>query len=146
MPTDLRESYFETDILHADNCKLVLMLFHGAVQAVRNARRHLAAGEIRPRSRNITKASEILNELALSVDHQTGGELSRNLVELYAYIQTLLQKGNAEQTDAPLAEAEQLLLTLTEAWEACRPRAARSCDAAAITAAQYERIPVDCVG
>ncbi len=109
--------YREEEILNADPVKLVLMLYRGALEAVGAARKHLAAGEIRPRSKQIVKAWEILQELSRSLDHAQGGELSQNLGGLYAYMQTRLMEANSRQSDVPLEEVEKLLRTLEEGWE-----------------------------
>jgi len=121
MASDRRDTYLERTILEADNFRLVLLLYQGALDALQTAREHLGRGEIRERSAAITRVSEILNELSLSLDHDTGGALSRNLVELYDYLQHLLQKANAEQVEPPLIEARSLLETLVEAWQSCEP-------------------------
>ena len=42
--------------------------------------------------------------------------ISRGLVEIYAHIQTRLIEANSRQIDPPLAEVEQLLGVLQEAW------------------------------
>ncbi len=110
------DNYLETEILNADPVKLVRMLYRAATEAVTAARRHLRAGAIRERSREISKASAILNELAQSLDHKQGGDISRNLAELYAYMQQRLIEANRQQTDPPLAEVESLLSTLLAAW------------------------------
>ena len=92
------------------------LLYRGAIEAVSAARRHLAAGEIRDRSRKITRCWEILHELRLSLNDELGGELSRSLRALYVYAQGRLIDGNAQQADGPLAEVEQILTTLHEGW------------------------------
>ncbi len=120
MATNAYETYLENKILTADPVELVQILCRSALDAIRQARLDLREGRIRERSRAITRASDILNELALSLDHQAGGELSRNLVELYAYVQQLLVDGNTRQQDAPLAEAEKLVAALVEAWQSCQ--------------------------
>jgi flagellar protein FliS len=61
----------------------------------------------------------IVTELSLSLNQEAGGELSKNLSELYGYVELLLMKANSEQSDPPLAEAERLIGTLAEAWEIC---------------------------
>src|SRR6267154_1540222 len=101
--------YLEAEILDADPIKLVNMLYRGALEAVSSARKHLAAGAIRARSKDITKAWEIIHELSRSLDHSQGGELSRNLAGLYVYMQTRLMEANSLQSDLPLKEVEQLL-------------------------------------
>jgi flagellar protein FliS len=108
--------YLEAEILNADPVKLVQLLYAGAIEAVVAARRHLATGAIRPRSKSITKAWEILMELLQSLDHSQGGDLSRNLASLYLYMQTRLMEANSRQSDVPLKEVEDLLRTLMQGW------------------------------
>ncbi len=110
------DRYLESEVLSADPVKLINMLYRGAVESVGAARRHLAAGEIGPRSRQLMKAWDILHELIQSLDHNQAPELSQNLTALYAYLQQRLLDANAEQSDSPLAEVESILSTLAEAW------------------------------
>ena len=116
-------AYLEAEILSADPVKLVTILYRAAIDCVGVARLHLKAGAIRERSRQITKASEIIYELMHSLDYRHGGEISRSLAELYAYMQTQLIDANTRQIDAPLADVEKLLSTLLEAWRAATPAA-----------------------
>ncbi|MBI2689776.1 MAG: flagellar export chaperone FliS [Acidobacteria bacterium] len=104
------------DILGASPLELVRALYRGALQSVRTARTALANGQIRERSAAITKACMIVQELAISLDKDSGGEVAANLAELYVYMHRRLTDANIEQTDAPLAETEHLLATLLEAW------------------------------
>ncbi len=117
-------AFLETEVLNADPVKLVNLLYRGAIEAVGAARRHLASGAIRPRSKEITKAWEILRELLQSLDHSKGGEISQNLAALYAYMQTRLMEANSQQSDTPLREVEGLLSTLSEGWRQVAPVAA----------------------
>jgi flagellar protein FliS len=112
------DRYLETKILTAEPVELVRMLYRGALEAAGAARQHLRDGAIRERSREISRALSIIDELARSLDHQYGGEISRNLSALYAYLQTRLVDANVGQVDAPLAEVEQILATLLEGWSA----------------------------
>lgn len=111
------DAYLESRVLAADPVELVSLLYRACTQAVRDAREHLAAGRIGERSRAVTKAHEILTELAGALDHKRGGEISRRLVELYDYMQRRLLEANMRQSDEPLVEVLGLLNTLSEAWE-----------------------------
>jgi flagellar protein FliS len=108
----------ETEVLTAEPIKLVQMMYRGAVEAIAGARAALVAGDIKTRSRLISKAMAILNELATSLDHSKDPELCRNLVELYDYMLRKLIEANTRQIEAPLVEAGRLLGDLLSAWEA----------------------------
>jgi flagellar secretion chaperone FliS len=108
--------YLEDEVMGANPVKLVWLLYRGAIDAVGAARRHLAAGEIGPRSRQIQKAWDILQELLQTLDRERSGELGARLAGLYVYLQTRLIQAQTEQSDQPLAEVEALLSVLAEAW------------------------------
>jgi len=110
------QSYLDEEVLSANPLKLVELLYRGALDSITSARRFLRLGDIRARSRAINHTMEILVELARSLNHEAGGQVSRNLAELYAYMQTLLIEANTRQSDPPLAQTERLLSTLLEAW------------------------------
>jgi flagellar protein FliS len=110
------KSYLETEVLNADGPRLVEILYRSAITAVGAARGHLAAGAIRERSQQITKALSIVYALISALDHGIGGEIAWRLNGLYSYIAERLIEANAKQIDAPLAEAEILLGVLMEAW------------------------------
>jgi len=115
------DAYLESRILAADPIELVNLLYQACTAAVREARQHLANGEIAARSRSITKASEILIELTTSLDHERGGEISQRLALLYDYMLRRLAEANFQQSDAPLADVLGLLSTLSEAWQGLKP-------------------------
>ena len=112
------DTYLEERVLSADPVELVDLLYHAAITAVGEARRHLAEGRILPRARSISKACEILLELTTSLDYERGGEMSVRLAQLYGYMHRRLVDANFQQSDAPLAEVAGLLATLTEGWAA----------------------------
>jgi flagellar protein FliS len=126
-----KQAYLETRVLSADPLELICLLYQHAIEAVRDARVHMASGEIAPRSQAITKAIGILGELSLSLDHGAGGAISSNLEQLYNYMTVRLTEANMRKQDAPLREVEGLLSTLAEAWKETRARQSESSQLAA---------------
>ena len=76
----------------------------------------MRSGDIAARSREITKAQEIVLELSAAVDTSQSREIGGRLLALYDYMQRRLMEANSKQKDAPLAEVDNLLRTLQEAW------------------------------
>jgi len=135
-------SYQEAEILSAEPLQLVLLLYRGALDEIVRARGCLAMRDIAGRARAVNKAIRIIAELALSLNREQGGDISRGLVELYDYIQRLLIDANCRQADGPLAEAQNLMTTLQEAWEHCAPATHRCAGAQE----ESEYTPINCAG
>jgi len=117
------DAYLESRVLSADPLELIHILYEHTLRMVRDARWHLAEGDITGRGKATSRAIAALTELDLSLDRKAGGSISRNLAELYHYMRCRLLEANIQQTDAPLAEVETLVQTLTEAWRGILPGA-----------------------
>ncbi len=115
-----QDAYLESQVLTADPLELVRLLYRAAADATRDARLHLAAGRILERSHQVSKVHAILTQLSVTLDHERGGTLSRNLAHLYDYMQRRLLEANQQQKAEPLVEVEGLLATLLEGWEQTR--------------------------
>jgi flagellar protein FliS len=131
----------ESEILSAGPLELVEILYKAAIQSIEDARRHLQSGDIRERSNAISKAGAILNELAQSLDHEKGGDISKSLTELYDYMLRQLLQANMEQIDPPLVETCKLLETLLEGWQTCSRTIAPS---AYKSRYDKEHVPIAC--
>jgi flagellar secretion chaperone FliS len=118
MPASAHDVYLESTILSADPVELVRILYRTALDAVREARMHLGCGDVSARGKSVSRALDVINELNGSLDHQSGGALSRRLSELYDYMQRRLIEGNYRQEAESLDEVSALLATLLEAWQA----------------------------
>jgi flagellar protein FliS len=111
------DRYFESEVLSADPVKLVTILYRAAREAIAAAGAALAAGDIGARSKQILKAWEIVHELRGSLNHTEGGDISRQLEDLYNYVGQRLLDDNAEQSQKALDEAGAVLAILAEAWQ-----------------------------
>ncbi|MGB9610712.1 MAG: flagellar export chaperone FliS [Bryobacteraceae bacterium] len=103
-------------VLGADPLELVVILYEELLSSILDARRHVAAEQPMERARSVSRALEILAELAQSVNPQASPELAGRLLSLYSFLTERLQQGNFEQRDEPLAECEQIVRTLLEGW------------------------------
>ncbi|HLK49885.1 MAG TPA: flagellar export chaperone FliS [Bryobacteraceae bacterium] len=118
-----KEAYL-ANVVSTDPMELVCLLYQHALDTVRNARRHLAGADIAERGKAISKAVAILGELNSSLDHKAGGAISANLEGLYSYMTLRLTEANIRQQDAPMAEVESLLMTLSQAWQEAKAKQA----------------------
>lgn len=119
--------HVETGIETADPHRLVGMLFDGALGAISAARGALARGDVAAKCQQVGKAVRIVEEgLRGGLDKTAGGELARNLDQLYAYVVQRLTQANLHNDDAVLRECAELLAPLQDAWRTMNVPAARA--------------------
>jgi len=109
--------YTNSEVLEAAPVQLICMLYKAAREAAARARQHHLDGDIFGRGRQVSRAVELIAELAGCVDAAQGGDLAANLIRLYDYMQHRLQQAHLAQSTAPLEEVEALLKTLETGWE-----------------------------
>jgi flagellar protein FliS len=109
----------ETGIASASPHKLIVMLYDGALVALRTARANMAAGNIPAKGIAISKAITIIdNGLRVSLDKEAGGIIAENLDALYDYMGRRLFQANLQNDVAIVDEVHGLLADLREAWAA----------------------------
>jgi flagellar protein FliS len=107
----------ESVVESASPQRLVQMLFEGASAAVHSASAHLRRRNIADKCEAISKAIAIIDGgLKASLDLKVGGELARNLSDLYAYMTQRLVHANLNNDCAALEEVSKLLEQLGSAW------------------------------
>ena len=114
--SDPYQAYAEGSVYSGNPLHLVVALYEGTIDSIRQARQCLVTGDVLARSVAINKAFALLTQLLVSLDHKQGGEIAANLQNLYSYIQCRLLDGHAQKSEEPLKEAERLLRTMLEGW------------------------------
>jgi flagellar protein FliS len=122
----------QTSVATADPHRMTLLLYDGAIEAVRLALAHMGTPRIAAKCEAIGKAVCILEEgLKASIDHKAGGQLAERLVALYEYITMRLLQGNLHNDRKALEEAGKLLGDLRSAWAQIEKTVVRPAEAAA---------------
>ncbi len=107
----------ETGVEGSDPRRLVIMLYDGALACITEAKGHLARGNVPAKGIAIGRAMRILQEgLAASLDTSAGGDIARQLGDLYEYVARRLLIANLRNDVASLDEAARLLAELRGAW------------------------------
>jgi flagellar protein FliS len=109
--------YKDNQISTADPGTILLMLYEGAIDALKRASQHLAANDMAEKGRYILRAHDIITQFIVSLDYDVGGELARNLEGLYRYMLEQILVANVENDPGRLAEVISLLCTLKDGWE-----------------------------
>lgn len=104
-------------VSYADGVQLIQMLFDGLLDALTDAERHIKGRDIAKKSEAISRATRIVIGLKGSLDFEKGGELARNLNDLYDYSTRQLLKANLRNDVTLVQEVKGLLGEINSAWK-----------------------------
>lgn len=108
----------EAAVLAASPHKLIAMQLAEARKQIQIAGVLIGDQDIPGKLRAMKKAMDIVSNLNASLDFEQGGELAANLGRLYDYIQVLLTNANIANDVRKLAEADEHLAQIEDAWTA----------------------------
>lgn len=121
------QQYKKTQVDTADQGKLIVMLYDGAIKFVSKAielMRDNKTENIEQIHTNIIKAQNIITELMSSLNMDVG-EISQQLFSIYMYMNNRLIEANISKKEEPLNEIKGHLLELRDAWETASKKAPR---------------------
>lgn len=110
------DAYKDTEITTANQGKLILMLYDGALRFLKIANENMTPRTYDVVNTNIIKAQDIVTELMLALNMDEGGEIAENLFNLYAYIKKRLLEANIAKDTAVVEEVLGILNQLKSAW------------------------------
>lgn len=113
----------ESAILAASPHQQITLLFDQYQASLRLAKLHLQAGNIPEKGKAITRAINIVSRgLRASLDLEQGGDIARQLDDLYDFVVRLLLRAHLENDEESLNAAAKLLGTIASAWTAIGPQ------------------------
>jgi len=118
--------YKTTQITTANQGKLIVMLYDGAIKFLTIALDNMEPKKYDIVNNNIIKAQDIITELLLSLNMDEGGEISRNLFSLYMYFKKQLLEANIKKDPAIITHVLKLLKEMREAWDQISANETRS--------------------
>ena len=100
----------------ANQVDLIQMLFDGLLESLNAAKGHLKHGAIQEKCTSLARASRIVVGLQGALDFEKGGDLARNLNELYSYVTKRILYANAKNDMLALEEVHVLMKEIRQAW------------------------------
>ncbi len=110
-------AYKNTSVKTASKEQILLMLYQSAIKNTRLAIDAIEKNEIAKKGEYIGKLQDIIIELANSLDHEVGGDVSKELESLYDFILHSSSQANIKIDSEPLHSILNVLNTLYEGWK-----------------------------
>jgi flagellar protein FliS len=97
--------------------RLMVMLFEAALRHMRHAATLMEQQQVADALPLMTKASDIVTELAATLDAQAAPELAQTLGELYLFVAQRLARASAFRDLFALRDAERAFAPIVEAFQ-----------------------------
>jgi flagellar secretion chaperone FliS len=111
----------EAAVAEADPHRLIQLLLEGALVRIVAAKDHMQHGEVARKGECIGQAMSIMDGLRASLNAEEGGEIARNLDNLYEYMSHRLLEANVKNDVACLDEVTRLVGEIKGAWASIAP-------------------------
>ena len=123
--------YREAELASASPGQLVVMLYDKMLLTLRRARVATEARDIEGRVTHLLSVHDMVTELKVSLDHEVGGTISRDLDALYAFMLQELMAANRHADVARIDVVLRIAGELREAFAGAQAQLAAGAPAAA---------------
>jgi flagellar protein FliS len=110
------QKYKTTSVQSASKEKILLMLYEGCIRFMKQALAAIDKKDIAGRGTNIGRAFDIVMELNNTLNFEAGGDLAKNLEQLYMFVTDQLTQANIKNDKVPLEHALKTMETLYSGW------------------------------
>lgn len=138
---NVAQAYKQTQADTIGQGELVVMLFDGALRFLGQAREKMQQKDMAAKGTLISKALDIINELDGSLNMELGGEVAKNLHQLYFICNTRLLQANLRLDLGQLDSVTGILQGLRNAFAEAIQRPEAKAAAAAISAKISAKAP-----
>jgi len=109
--------YKQNQVTTASPKKLVVLLYEGAIKALRLAELGLEENKLDLVNKNLIKAQDIISELLNTLDMDAGGEIAEQLASLYDYFLNELYQANVQKDNDKIVYVRKKMQELLDSWK-----------------------------
>lgn len=107
----------EAMVMSASPSRLIVLTYDGAIQSLELAIEMIGKGDIEGRWRAVEKATNMITELYMALDHEKGGEIAQNLGCLYGFCLSRLPRINFYNDKNTASDVIGILQRLRDSWD-----------------------------
>ncbi len=109
--------YQQTNILTADEKKLIIMCYEEGIYSLKAAKEYFRHKNYEAKGRAVQKALDIINELRTALNFERGGSIAKNLDLIYGFLTRYILEADVKRNSEAFEQAAAILSELKSAWE-----------------------------
>ncbi|MCZ6473569.1 MAG: flagellar export chaperone FliS [SAR324 cluster bacterium] len=112
------QAYETTNVQTADQARLIIMLYDGAIRFLKKGRGKIYTGDVEGAHNYLVRSREIVSELLSTLRPEKAGEIGANLKQIYLYVYNRIVEANLMKDAAAVDEVIEIMSVLREGWVA----------------------------
>lgn len=109
--------YQQTNIMTADEKRLIILCYEEAIYNLKLAKKHFLNQDYVAKGKAVQKTIDILSELRVALNFEKGGIIAKNLDRIYAFLIRYILDGDVKKDTKVFEQAASILRELKSAWE-----------------------------
>lgn len=111
------KAYHKTAVQTASKEKILLLLYEACIRFMKRAQKAMENKNFEEKGIMIGKAQDILNELNNTLDFEVGGDIAKQLEQLYMFLFDHTTEANIENSPEKLENCINIMSTLYDGWK-----------------------------
>ncbi|WP_028950708.1 flagellar export chaperone FliS [Sulfurihydrogenibium subterraneum] len=111
------QSYIKTELDSLPVAGIIAKGYDRIILELKSAIENIEKRNIKGKIENISKAIDLLTTLRLGLDFEKGGEIARNLEDIYSFCEREIQLANLKNDVERLQNVIKVLDTVKSGWE-----------------------------
>lgn len=110
------QAYQTSAIETASPEQLTLLCYDGSLRFMRRALRACNENDLAKLSESIGRAQAVVNELNITLNMEAGGDIARNLRDIYLFVNRHLSQASVKRDPEKIEESISLIQGLRDTW------------------------------
>ena len=110
------QQYLKQSIEGVGQGDLIVLFYDAAITFLNTGKLKIVENDIEGAHNALVRAVNVVRELTASLNTEKGGEIARNLLSLYAFINRRIVEANTKKETTGIDEALVLMTQLRETW------------------------------
>ena len=115
-PKHSYKAYSKTDVNTSDQLTLIIMLYDGLLRFLKKAMVKIEENDLEAAHNYFVRSKDIVNELLSTLHAERGGDIGKNLRELYLYMFRRIVEANLKKDIEITKDVYHVAKTLHEGW------------------------------
>lgn len=113
----MKENYLANQVLQASPKRLIELLLEGCIKNLKQANLAIEKQNINLAHNKLVRAQDIISELRYSINEEVGGEVAKQFIQLYEYINQQLLLANVKKDVTIIQKVQQMVEELLDTWK-----------------------------